>query len=262
MYHRIHLFLVLLKKKHLLVDSIFHRYNIIMVYDMINDADQALILDQLNISPTLEYFQESTRRLSLGCAIQKNAFEYADETLLNKMERVLMNLTNIVPKSNNLISKMECKSKPCLSEITKNKNKTNHKRKRSASAPLMSGRCSLEGGDNVVNYLPVEKRNFLDHNHKPARGRGRAAQLSTMTEEQIKLEADARAEKNRQSSKRRRAEVKAEVQLLRQRAYTLESEYLRMQNEIQVMTTANKNQKCIIEQLKTELMYTKTLHTL
>jgi hypothetical protein len=55
--------------------------------------------------------------------------------------------------------------------------------------------------DPINAFLPADKAEILHKDHKPARGRGRTAQLQQMTQEQIEAEADARVEKNRQAAR-------------------------------------------------------------
>jgi len=65
----------------------------------------------------------------------------------------------------------------------------------------------------------------LPPDHQPARGRGRAAQLASMTEAQIVAEAAIRAEKNRQAARECRLRRKDHVANLKTKASGLEKKY-------------------------------------
>jgi len=85
-------------------------------------------------------------------------------------------------------------------------------------------------------FLPADKAQILTRDHKPARGRGRTAQLQRMSREQIEAEADARVEKNRQAARECRARRKQQVGELRQCVEDLEHR--------------NATSQCHIEQLQ------------
>lgn len=65
----------------------------------------------------------------------------------------------------------------------------------------------------------------LPADHQPARGRGRAAQLASMTKAQIATESAIRAEKNRQAARECRLRRKDHVSNLKAKASGLETKY-------------------------------------
>lgn len=69
----------------------------------------------------------------------------------------------------------------------------------------------------------VDREGLLPPDHRPARGRGRSIQLSSMTKEQIAAETVARNERNRQAAKECRRKRKEHVELLEARVEKLES---------------------------------------
>lgn len=104
--------------------------------------------------------------------------------------------------------------------------------------------------DCIAKYVSP---GILPLDHKPARGRGRAAQLKKMSREQIEAEADARAEKNRQAAKKCRQIRKAETEHLRNKCAELESINMQSNNFIKKLHDEYLAQQHLIECMKNEL---------
>lgn len=84
----------------------------------------------------------------------------------------------------------------------------------------------------VTAPLPIPAGCALPVNHRPARGRGRARQLKSMTEEQLSIETTARVEKNRAAARTARLRKKFHTEILERRVNELEQKDIRSQSII------------------------------
>lgn len=75
----------------------------------------------------------------------------------------------------------------------------------------------------LLSPLPIPHGSTLPLDHQPARGRGRAQQLRMMTQDQIKVEAIARGEKNRKAARDARLRKKQHTEILEARVRELEA---------------------------------------
>lgn len=96
---------------------------------------------------------------------------------------------------------------------------------RKSASPKKGPPKSPTRGSKTRKASKAKAKSPLPADHQPARGRGRAAQLASMTKAQIAAESAIRAEKNRQAARECRLRRKDHVSNLKAKAVGLETRY-------------------------------------
>lgn len=120
-------------------------------------------------------------------------------------------------------------------------------------SPSPSPSSSPLSTDPITAFLPSGKAYLLSEEHKPARGRGRPAQLSNMTQEQIEAEADARVEKSRQAARKSRARRKQQVDELHSLVESLKNNDTISRQRIQQLKQERENAQALVQSMQAQI---------
>lgn len=122
--------------------------------------------------------------------------------------------------------------------------------KKRSYAPKRADSGNGCGKKKPVQPLPLPEDGVLPQDHMPARGRRRKIQLQSMTPEQIKAEAAARMEKNRQSARECRRRKKNYIQQLDGQLKTLQAKDRKQMKTIATLQSQLEEMQKQLERLQ------------